>query len=181
MCDIPCFRGGLTGGRCTKFEVNQTNLKRVILPASSSASSGDLRTDVSLTSADVRPDVITKHGDPDIRKTNYFVQTRAEPSVQYRTRAEPSVHYPKWSGDGGIPMTKLPEFGLVFLPVVSMRINLKSLLLTTYYVEQEAARMLRLVNCRPNYVSFWQPFQFRLFDCHSTFIVVHTSTVGHAD
>ncbi len=51
-------------------------------------------------------------------------------------------------------MSKIPEFGLVFLPVVSMRINLKSLLLTTYYVEQKAARMLRLVNCRPNYVSF---------------------------
>jgi hypothetical protein len=42
-----------------KFEVNQTNLKRVILPAASSASSGDLRPDVRLTSDDVRPDVTT--------------------------------------------------------------------------------------------------------------------------
>jgi len=58
--DIPCFRGVLRDGRCTKFEVNQTNLKRVILPTVSSASSGDLRPDVSLTSADVRPDVTTK-------------------------------------------------------------------------------------------------------------------------
>ena len=38
------------GGRCTKFEVNQTNLKRVILPTVSSVSSGDLSPDISLTS-----------------------------------------------------------------------------------------------------------------------------------
>ncbi len=36
--------------------MNQANLKRVILPAASSASSGDLRPDVS----DVRSDVTTK-------------------------------------------------------------------------------------------------------------------------
>ncbi len=60
MRDIPCFRGGLRRGRCTKFEVNQTNLKRVILPVASSASSGDLRPDVSGRQVDVRPDVTTK-------------------------------------------------------------------------------------------------------------------------
>ena len=38
--DIPCFRGGLRGGRCTKFEVNQTNLNRVILDSVSSSVSG---------------------------------------------------------------------------------------------------------------------------------------------
>ena len=32
MRDIPCFQGGLRRGRCTNFEVNQTNLNRVILP-----------------------------------------------------------------------------------------------------------------------------------------------------
>ena len=58
--DIPCFSRCLWGGRCTKFEENQTNLKRVILPAVSSASSGDLSPDVSLTSTDVRTDVTTK-------------------------------------------------------------------------------------------------------------------------
>ena len=52
MCDIPCFRGSLRGGRCTKFEVNQTNLERVILPTDSSASSGDLSPDVT-TNVDV--------------------------------------------------------------------------------------------------------------------------------
>jgi hypothetical protein len=63
VSDIPCFplfSRDLWGGRCTKFEENQTNLNRVILPAASSVSSGDLRTDVSLTSADVRSDVTTK-------------------------------------------------------------------------------------------------------------------------
>jgi hypothetical protein len=40
------FSRALRGGRSTKFEENQTNLKRVILPAVSSASSGDLRPDV---------------------------------------------------------------------------------------------------------------------------------------
>jgi hypothetical protein len=54
------FSKGLRGGRCTKFEVNQTNLKRVILPAVSSASSDDLRPDISWRQADVRPDVSTK-------------------------------------------------------------------------------------------------------------------------
>ncbi len=34
-------------GRCTKFEVNQTNLKRVILPADSSTLSDDLSVAVS--------------------------------------------------------------------------------------------------------------------------------------
>jgi hypothetical protein len=34
---------GLPREGFTKFEVNQTNLKRVILPTSSSVSSGDLR------------------------------------------------------------------------------------------------------------------------------------------
>ncbi len=56
MRDVPCFRmGGEEEGpvRCTKFEVNPTNLKRVILPSASSASSGDL-------TPDVRPDVTTK-------------------------------------------------------------------------------------------------------------------------
>ena len=57
---IPCFRWGLRGGRYTKFEVNQTNLNRVILPGDSSTSSGALRSDVSLTSSDVRPDMTTK-------------------------------------------------------------------------------------------------------------------------
>ena len=33
------FSRALRGGKCTKFEENQTNLKRVILPAASSASS----------------------------------------------------------------------------------------------------------------------------------------------
>jgi hypothetical protein len=60
MRDITCFRGGLRGERCKKFEVNQTDLKRVILPTDSSASSGDLRSDVSLMSGDVRPDMTTK-------------------------------------------------------------------------------------------------------------------------
>ena len=53
--------------------MNQTNLKRVILPVGSSASSGDLASDVSLTSADVSPDVRTKverSDDPGIDK-NY--------------------------------------------------------------------------------------------------------------
>ncbi len=54
------FSRGLRGGRFTKFEVNQTNLKRVILPAASSASSDDLRSDVSWRQPDVRPDVTTK-------------------------------------------------------------------------------------------------------------------------
>ena len=60
MRDIPCFRGVFRGGRCTKFEVNQTNLKRVMLPTVSSTSSGDLSPDVSLTSDDVRSAVTTK-------------------------------------------------------------------------------------------------------------------------
>jgi hypothetical protein len=60
MRDITCFRGGLREERCTKFEVNQTDLKRVILPTDSSTSSGDLRSDVSLMSGDVRPDMTTK-------------------------------------------------------------------------------------------------------------------------
>ncbi len=50
----------LWGGRCTKFEVNQTNLKGVIIPAASSASSDDLSPDVSWRQTDVRPDVTTK-------------------------------------------------------------------------------------------------------------------------
>ncbi len=57
MRDVSCFHGGLRGGRCTKVQVNQTNLKRVIFSAASSASSGGLRHDVNLTSTDVRPDV----------------------------------------------------------------------------------------------------------------------------
>jgi hypothetical protein len=57
----------LRGGRYTKFEENQTNFKRVILPAASSASSGDLRPDVSWRQSDVRPDVTTKLGPPDLR------------------------------------------------------------------------------------------------------------------
>ncbi len=47
-------------GRCTKFEVNQKNLKWVILPETSSASSDDLRSDVSWRQTDVRADVTTK-------------------------------------------------------------------------------------------------------------------------
>ena len=54
------FSRGLRGVKCTKFEENRTYLKRVILPAASSASSVDQRPDVSLMSADVRPDVTTK-------------------------------------------------------------------------------------------------------------------------
>jgi hypothetical protein len=57
------FSRGLRGWRCTKFEVNQTNLKRVILPSSSSVSSDDLRPDISWRQADVRPDVTTKRMD----------------------------------------------------------------------------------------------------------------------
>ncbi len=55
-----CLTGTWCGGRCTKFEENQTNVQWVILPGVSSASSGDLRSDVSLTSTDVRPDVTPK-------------------------------------------------------------------------------------------------------------------------
>ncbi len=46
--------------RCTKFEVNRTNIEWVTLPAAPSVSSGDLLPDVRLTSADVRADVTTK-------------------------------------------------------------------------------------------------------------------------
>ncbi len=48
---------------CTKFDVNQTKLKRVIPPVSSLNSSGDLRSNVGLTSADVRTDATTKSTD----------------------------------------------------------------------------------------------------------------------
>ena len=48
------------GRKVYKFEVNQTNFKRVILPAFSSALSDDLSPDVILTSVDVSPDVTTK-------------------------------------------------------------------------------------------------------------------------
>ncbi len=40
--------------------MTQTNLNRVMLPEASSASSGDLRPDVNLTSDDVSPNVTTK-------------------------------------------------------------------------------------------------------------------------
>ncbi len=53
------WRGGREW-RCTKFEVNRTNIEWVTLPAAPSVSSGDLLTDVRLTSADVRADVTTK-------------------------------------------------------------------------------------------------------------------------
>jgi hypothetical protein len=46
MCDIPCFRGSSEEEGVKKFEVNQTNLERVILPTVSSSSSDDLRSDV---------------------------------------------------------------------------------------------------------------------------------------
>ncbi len=54
------WRGGREW-RCTKFEVNRTNIEWVTLPAAPSVSSGDLLPDVCLTSADVRADVTTKH------------------------------------------------------------------------------------------------------------------------
>ena len=48
------------GRRCTKFEENQTNLKRVKLPTDSSVSSGDLSPDVTWRQTDVRRDVTRK-------------------------------------------------------------------------------------------------------------------------
>jgi hypothetical protein len=78
MRDVPCFQGDLRGGRCTKVQVNQTNLKRVIFSTASSASSGVLRHDVSLTSADVRPDVTTK--------SNIWIATRNMPRHKTRGR-----------------------------------------------------------------------------------------------
>jgi hypothetical protein len=62
------WRGG-RGWRCTKFEVNRTNIEWVTLPAAPSVSSGDLVPDVRLTSADVRADVTTKLGIADIKET----------------------------------------------------------------------------------------------------------------
>ena len=56
--DIPCFRTSKgRGGRCTKFAVNQTNIKRVILEQLRQRRQVDLTPEISLTSADARPDV----------------------------------------------------------------------------------------------------------------------------
>ena len=61
--------------------MNQTNLNRVELPAVSSASSGDLRTDVNLMSADVRPDVTTKSLTVILCHVCRFTDTRTDRSV----------------------------------------------------------------------------------------------------
>jgi hypothetical protein len=54
------FQGGVSGWRCTKFEVNRTNIECVPLPSAPSVSSGELVPDVKLTSVDVMTDVTTK-------------------------------------------------------------------------------------------------------------------------